>query len=321
MRKNIKLKICAILIISIFAISGCGNTNENSGTYNQSKESTIEKKQEESISNENVNIEETSDREEATTDKSQTFTTAENEEGKTENTQTTSQKYEYIEQKSSETGKKDATSQTATTKQEAATPQKTTEITTTQKQQKPVETATTQKQQKPIETATTQKQQKPTETATTQKPQKPTETTTKKFGSAIEQGELLYTKYLSYLQEVLKYTNEIRAEAGVAPLVLDETLSIAASGRSAEMDYYNYFAHTRPDGSSCFNILDEVNVRWNYVGENIAWGYSTPKAVVEGWKNSPGHYENIVNPNFKKLGVGLSKEYQGTTYWTQIFTN
>lgn len=310
MRKNIKIKISTILIASIFAMTGCGNnseaenaesknlslesevttiSNESDGAYEQSKEepenSNTEKEPEESNTKDSLTAQTSSDNEEATTKQtqitSQASTTAKHEEATTKQTQITSQAYTT------------AGGQTTTTKQTQTSSQATT----------PARQETTTKKQ--VQTPTTTK----------------AETTTKEFGSAIEQGKRLYTKYLSYLQEVLKYTNEVRAEAGVAPLVLDETLSIAASGRSAEMDYYNYFAHTRPDGSSCFNILDEVNAKWNYVGENIAWGYPNPKDVVEGWKNSPGHYANMVNPDFKKLGVGVSNEYSGRIYWTQLFTN
>ena len=57
------------------------------------------------------------------------------------------------------------------------------------------------------------------------------------------------------------------------------------------------------------------------VGENIAAGYSSPEAVVEGWMNSPGHRANILEAEFTHIGVGY--EYlPGTTYkyyWSQEF--
>jgi len=50
---------------------------------------------------------------------------------------------------------------------------------------------------------------------------------------------------------------------------------------------------------------------------NIAYGYRTPSAVVNGWLNSPGHRANIESASYKSIGVGAA----GTTtmYWAQNF--
>ena len=50
------------------------------------------------------------------------------------------------------------------------------------------------------------------------------------------------------------------------------------------------------------------------------WGQKTPEAVMNAWMNSEGHRANILNPNFKKLGVGYRTDSQRTPYWTQLFT-
>ena len=127
---------------------------------------------------------------------------------------------------------------------------------------------------------------------------------------------------MSYYKEVLDLVNAIRAEAGASPLELDVTLCKAATMRALEMDYSGLFDHTRPDGSSCFDVLDTFNVEYWSCGENIAAGYRSPEAVVEGWKNSSGHYANMVNTGYTKLGVGMSNQGIGGYgyYWTQIFT-
>ncbi|MDE5753217.1 MAG: hypothetical protein K2H89_01530, partial [Oscillospiraceae bacterium] len=54
---------------------------------------------------------------------------------------------------------------------------------------------------------------------------------------------------------------------------------------------------------------------WGSVGENIAWGYATPEAVVKGWMSSEGHRANILGSNFRYIGVG----YVDGNYWTQLF--
>ncbi len=131
------------------------------------------------------------------------------------------------------------------------------------------------------------------------------------------------SEYMSYYSEVLRLVNEIRAEAGVDLLTLDTTLCKAATMRAVEMNYSHIFSHTRPDGSSCFSVLGFYGISYGSAGENIAAGYKTPQKVVEGWKNSEGHYKNMINSSFKKLGVGLSKEETGgyNDYWVQLFSN
>ena len=55
-------------------------------------------------------------------------------------------------------------------------------------------------------------------------------------------------------------------------------------------------------------------------GENIAYGQSSPQAVMEGWMNSSGHRANILNSNFKNIGVGLYQDERGVNHWVQLFT-
>ena len=131
------------------------------------------------------------------------------------------------------------------------------------------------------------------------------------------------SKYTNYYQEVLRLVNEIRAEAGVAPLTLDTTLCKAASMRALEMDYSNQMSHTRPSGKDCFSVLDFYGASFGTCGENIAAGQTSASSVVNGWKNSPGHYQNMINVSYTKLGVGYSFTGVGDYgyYWCQLFTN
>lgn len=58
--------------------------------------------------------------------------------------------------------------------------------------------------------------------------------------------------------------------------------------------------------------------RWTLVGENIAYGYRTPSAVVRAWMRSPGHRRNILDCRFRHIGVGLVSR-NGVPWWTQDF--
>lgn len=124
----------------------------------------------------------------------------------------------------------------------------------------------------------------------------------------------------SYAEKVLQLVNKERKKAGVDPLQLDTSLCSAAGVRAKEIT--KEFSHTRPDGSACFSILKEKNISYRAVGENIAAGQATPEDVVEAWMNSPGHRENILSKDFRKLGVGYVKTGSGYKhYWVQMFTD
>lgn len=118
-----------------------------------------------------------------------------------------------------------------------------------------------------------------------------------------------------YETEVLIQVNRERAAYGLDPLYTAASIQLAAERRAAEC--ITSFSHTRPDGTSCFSILDDYNLSWSYVGENIAMGYSTPQAVVNGWMNSAGHRANILSENFQYLGVGAAEN--GVLCWSQMF--
>lgn len=138
----------------------------------------------------------------------------------------------------------------------------------------------------------------------------------------LEESNAIAAQNIAYYNEVLTLVNEIRAEAGVQPLTLDTTLCQAATMRSLEMNYSQQFSHTRPSGEACFSVFGTYGVGYRTAGENIAAGQRTPESVVNAWKNSEGHYKNMINANFNKLGVGMSDMQMGYgIYWTQLFTD
>ena len=112
--------------------------------------------------------------------------------------------------------------------------------------------------------------------------------------------------------DVLKLTNKERLQEGLSPLTGFAKLQEVSDIRAEEIT--QYFSHTRPDGTSCFTVIDETGLGYNWLGENIAAGYRTPQAVVEGWMGSEGHRANILTADFTHLGVG---EIQNS--WVQMF--
>ena len=88
------------------------------------------------------------------------------------------------------------------------------------------------------------------------------------------------------------------------------------TNKSQDMHDKNYFSHTSPTYGSPFDMMKSFGISYRTAGENIAKGYRTPQAVVDGWMNSEGHRANILNASFKQIGVGY---YANGYYWTQMF--
>lgn len=118
-------------------------------------------------------------------------------------------------------------------------------------------------------------------------------------------------------EEVVDLTNEEREENGLEPLEADEELSDVARDKSDDMQSNGYFAHESPTYGSPFDMMDEYDIEYGTAGENIAHGQQSPEEVVDGWMNSEGHRENILNSDFTHIGVGHVEE---GNYWTQEFT-
>lgn len=123
----------------------------------------------------------------------------------------------------------------------------------------------------------------------------------------------------SYTAQVVEIVNSQRAKAGLSALTQQANLNMAAEIRAGELQ--QSFAHTRPDGRSCFTVLDETGILYRTAGENIAYGYTSPTNVMEGWMNSPGHRANIMNAGYKNIGVGFWQDEYGRQYWAQLFTS
>ncbi|MEU0651567.1 CAP domain-containing protein [Streptomyces albogriseolus] len=113
---------------------------------------------------------------------------------------------------------------------------------------------------------------------------------------------------------VVELVNAERAEAGCAPVTANSTLNTAAQRHSEDMASTGTMSHTGSDGSDPGERITRAGYAWSTYGENVAYGYSTPEQVMQGWMTSPGHKANILNCSFKEIGVGLSG-----TYWTQDF--
>jgi uncharacterized protein YkwD len=132
------------------------------------------------------------------------------------------------------------------------------------------------------------------------------------------------------LVEVLRLVNEARAAGAdcggdvrpsTGPLAHESLLGRAAQKHSEDMSAAGVMSHTTPDGAVHYTPGTTFDARiraegysYRSAGENIAWGYPSPEAVVSAWLASPGHCRNIMNSGYSEIGLGREG-----TFWTQVF--
>ncbi|MFI9051242.1 CAP domain-containing protein [Streptomyces sp. NPDC053427] len=117
--------------------------------------------------------------------------------------------------------------------------------------------------------------------------------------------------------EVLSLVNQERAQAGCSPVTADKELAGLAQGFSDDMAARGFFDHTDPDGDTPWDRARDLGIT-NLGGENIARGQANAQSVMDSWMNSSGHRANILNCEYKTLGVGAHFG-PGGPWWTQDF--
>ncbi len=122
--------------------------------------------------------------------------------------------------------------------------------------------------------------------------------------------------------EIIRLTNELREGKGVGILSENVKLRSAAFDRAQDMLIKQYFAHISPDGTRFSKWIDDSGYDYKVAGENLAMGFADASGAMEGWKASPTHYDNLVDPDYENIGVsavdGVMNGY-GTTLVVQLF--
>ncbi|KAJ2691847.1 hypothetical protein GGH99_002125 [Coemansia sp. RSA 1285] len=115
-----------------------------------------------------------------------------------------------------------------------------------------------------------------------------------------------------WMNEMLTQLNAIRASAGKAALTLSSELSAVAQKHSEYQSSAKSMTHSDPSGT-LGSRLNALRVAWLGAAENIAWNQKDVSAVMDAWKNSAGHYANMIG-DYTSVGFGVSN-----LYWTQDF--
>jgi len=105
--------------------------------------------------------------------------------------------------------------------------------------------------------------------------------------------------------EVIKITNEARKQAGLPALSPDQRLAAAARDKLHDMKLREYFSHQAPDGEQPWGWFEKNGYLFVYAGENLAVNFTDAESLIQAWLASPSHKKNLLNPEFKNIGVSV----------------
>ena len=120
--------------------------------------------------------------------------------------------------------------------------------------------------------------------------------------------------------EMFNLVNEERKKRGINELSLRVELTPVARAHAKDMWERQYFGHVSPDGEDIGDRLDKANVSYHLAGENLALA-PTLATAHNGLMNSEGHRRNILDPEFKRLGIGVIDNGIYGKMFVQIFTD
>jgi uncharacterized protein YkwD len=115
---------------------------------------------------------------------------------------------------------------------------------------------------------------------------------------------------------IVGWINNARAARGVAPLQVGSTLTRLAGDRAAYSARYKTLNH--PSCLGC--VFHSYGISYNVCGEVLAWtsypwGYQAAKSLFTGWKGSASHWNILMSPSFKRIGIGVAYRSADRTTW------
>lgn len=120
--------------------------------------------------------------------------------------------------------------------------------------------------------------------------------------------------------QMFALVNKARSENGVSPLTWTPQITVVAEAYAKDMWVRHYFSHYSPEGKDVGDRLTASGIGYTFAGENLALA-PTVSTAFTGLMNSPGHRANILEPRFKKVGIGaVDNGYYGIMF-VQVFTD
>lgn len=119
-------------------------------------------------------------------------------------------------------------------------------------------------------------------------------------------------------QQIVELTNQKRAEYNLAPLTLNNELTQAAGNKARDMFTNDYWAHNSPAGKTPWSFITTSGYRYIFAGENLARDFGDAASVVRAWMNSPSHRANLLDSNFREIGVSAQSGKLGDREGTLV---
>jgi len=118
--------------------------------------------------------------------------------------------------------------------------------------------------------------------------------------------------------------NDFRREQHLIPLERRPDLDAVARAHSDDMARRGFFSHTSPEGDTWVERLAKAGVTgFTMAGENVGQtNRSDPnREILEGWKGSPAHRENLMSRPMNATGIGIARAADGRLFYTQLYLN
>ncbi len=131
-----------------------------------------------------------------------------------------------------------------------------------------------------------------------------------------------------FAERVMDITNEYRRSYGLGEVRWNVQLAAAAREQADYMVKIDRMQHEGANNSKVGERATAHGYRYYMVSENVASGQDTPEEVMEGWKKSPGHNKNLLEPEAEEIGVACANPRNGTgkalgkhhvITWAQVF--
>ena len=141
-----------------------------------------------------------------------------------------------------------------------------------------------------------------------------TPTFTPNLGNAPTTPNLIdLTNLINDLRENGQKCSGTQYEA-VPELMFNETLNQVATSHAEYMNSIDELTHSGENDSTIGDRATAAGYDYTTISENLAKGYADENSVIDAWKNSAGHCENIMNPDVREMGVGTSG-----AYWVMVY--
>ena len=126
-------------------------------------------------------------------------------------------------------------------------------------------------------------------------------------------------EYEEKVEEIIGLINDVRAQAGVAPVSKQDQLRRAADVHLFDMTFHDFFSHTGSDGTTPGDRVARTGYHAGAVAELLAARSSSAQTVLDAWMGR-SQRDDVLNPAFTEVGaayaVALNAAY--TYYWTVV---